>query len=361
MDLDLAAVAREFAPGTTYLNTATMGLPPARTVAALHAAIAEQAAGRVDAVGYDTQVRAARGAFARLAGVAERQVAVGATVAEHVGMVAQALPDGAEVLIAAGEFTSVTASFQHRPGLRVRVAPLERLAEAVTPGTALVAVSVVQSADGRVVDLVAVREATQRVGARLLLDATQAAGWLPLAPHAAAADYLVCAGYKWLLTPRGVSFFAVAPEAMDGLRPIAPGWYAGEDPWASCYDEVVLAGSARRFDHSPAWLPFVGADHSLALIEELTPDLIGAHDLALAARCREGLRALGHTPVTADSAIVSVPGLGDLAKQLAEDDIRVSARAGGLRLSFHLYSTEADVDRLLGYIPPATRSTAPLA
>ncbi|MEY9873899.1 selenocysteine lyase/cysteine desulfurase [Streptacidiphilus sp. MAP12-33] len=359
MDLDL--VAREFAPGTVYLNTAGMGLPPARTVAALAEAIAEQAAGRADVVAYDGPVGAARRAFARLAGVAERQVAVGATASEHVGVVAAALPEGAEVLVAAGEFTSVTAPFQHRPGLRVRVAPLEHLAEAVTPGTALVAVSLVQSADGRVVDAAAVREATRRVGARLLLDATQAAGWQPLAPYAAEADYLVCAGYKWLLTPRGVSFFAVAAEAMDGLRPIAPGWYAGEDPWANCYDEVELARSARRFDHSPAWLPFVGAASSLALVEELGPARINAHDLALAGRCREGLRALGHRPVEADSAIVSVAGLGDLAKRLAEQEVRVSARAGGLRLSFHLYNNEADVDRLLGYIPPATRSTAPVA
>lgn len=359
MDLDL--VAREFAPETVYLNTAGMGLPPARTVAALREAIADQAAGRTDVVAYDGPVNASRRAFARLAGVAERQVAIGATAAEQVAVVAAALPEGAEVLVAAGEFTSVTAPFQHRPGLRVRVVPLERLAEAVTPGTALVAVSVVQSADGRLVDLEAVREATRRAGARLLLDATQAAGWLPLVPHAAAADYLVCAAYKWLLAPRGVSFLVVAEDAMPGLRPIAPGWYAGEDPWADCYDRVVLARSARRFDHSPAWLPFVGATQSLALIEELTPALIGAHDRALAARCREGLRALGHQPVAADSAIVSVAGLGDVAKQLAEGGVRVSARAGGLRIAFHLYNTEAEVDRLLGYMPPATRSTAPVA
>jgi selenocysteine lyase/cysteine desulfurase len=359
MDLDL--VAREFAPETVYLNTASMGLPPARTVAALSAAIAEQAAGRTDVVAYDGPIGAARRAFARLAGVAERRVAVGATASEHVGVVAAALPDGVEVLVAAGEFTSVTAAFQHRPGLRVRVVPLERLAESVTAGTALVAVSIVQSADGRLVDLGAVRAATRGFGARLLLDATQAAGWLPLVPHAAEADYLVCAGYKWLLAPRGVSFLVVAEEAMPGLRPIAPGWYAGEDPWADCYDRVVLAQSARRFDHGPAWLPYVGAAQSLALIEELTPARIGAHDRALADRCREGLRALGHRPVEADSAIVSVAGLGDVAKQLAADGIKVSARAGGLRVAFHLYNTEADVDRLLGYMPPATRSTAPVA
>ncbi|RAG86593.1 aminotransferase [Streptacidiphilus pinicola] len=359
MDLDL--VGREFAPATVYLNTAGMGLPPARAVAALKEAVDEQAAGRADVVAYDGPVGAARRAFARLAGVPERNVAVGATASEHVGVVAAGLPEGAEVVVAAGEFTSVTAAFQHRPGLRVRVVPLERIAESVTAGTALVAVSIVQSADGRLVDLDAVRAATRRHGVRLLLDATQAAGWLPLAPHAAEADYVVCAGYKWLLAPRGVSFLVVSDDAMPGLRPIAPGWYAAEEPWEDCYDEVRLANSARRFDHGPAWLPYVGAAQSLALIEELTPTRIGAHDRALAARCREGLRALGYRPVDADSAIVSVAGLGDLAKQLAADGVRVSARAGGLRVAFHLYNTEADIERLLSYMPPATRSTAPVA
>ncbi|NUP39331.1 MAG: aminotransferase, partial [Streptomyces sp.] len=35
------------------------------------------------------------------------------------------------------------------------------------------------------------------------------------------------------------------------------------------------------------------------------------------------------------------------APRLAEAGVSVAARAGNLRASFHLYNTEADVDRLL--------------
>jgi selenocysteine lyase/cysteine desulfurase len=138
---------------------------------------------------------------------------------------------------------------------------------------------------------------------------------------------------------------------MPKLQPIAPSWYAAEEPWDNCYDEVRLAASARRFDHGPAWLPFVGAAQSLALVEKLTPAAIGAHDRALAARCREALAELGHQALAGDSAIVCVPGLGPPADRLAEEGIRVSARAGGLRIAFHLYNTQADLDRLLARVP----------
>ncbi|MFC1434451.1 aminotransferase class V-fold PLP-dependent enzyme [Streptacidiphilus sp. N1-3] len=345
-DLIPSLAPAEFTPETVYLNTASMGLLPGRTRAALGADLAEWAAGRCDPVGYDVPVGAARASFARLVGTVPERVAIGGQVSALVGLVAAALPGGAEVLLAEGEFTSLTQPFRSRDDLVVRTVPLERLAEAVGPATALVAVSVVQSADGRVTDLAALRAATAVHGARLLADATQSAGWLPV--RADNADFLVCAPYKWLLSPRGTAFLAVGPEAAATLRPLAPGWYAGEDPWANCYDSVGFAASARRFDTSPAWSPFVGAAASLALVEELTPERIGAHNLALADRFRDGLAALGHAATPGrTSAIVSVPGLGTAAAELAKAEVVVSNRAGNLRVSFHLYNTSADADRVL--------------
>jgi selenocysteine lyase/cysteine desulfurase len=68
---------------------------------------------------------------------------------------------------------------------------------------------VAQSADGHLVDLDALR-AVREVGTRVVLDATQSVGWLP-APLGW-ADAVVCAGYKWLLCPRGVAWMAVHPS-----------------------------------------------------------------------------------------------------------------------------------------------------
>jgi selenocysteine lyase/cysteine desulfurase len=233
-----------------------------------------------------------------------------------------------------------------RSDLKVRTVPLERIAESVRPGTALVAVSAAQSADGRIVDLPALREAAREHGARTYIDASQAIGWLPI--EAGAYDYVSSVAFKWLVCPRGVAFLVV-PEDLGGLNPIFAGWVAGEHPWDSCYGPVEeLAHSARRFDESPSLFSYAGARHSLELIEELGVDAVHAHDLALADRFRAGLAGLGQEPVPAPgSAIVSVPGLGKRQPELSRAGIEVSDRAGNLRAAFHLYNTAADVDRLL--------------
>ncbi|MDF2491575.1 MAG: selenocysteine lyase, partial [Microbacterium sp.] len=143
-------------------------------------------------------------------------------------------------------------------------APLDGLADAVAPTTDLVAFSLVQSATGEVADAAAITAAARRHGARTLVDATQAVGWLPV--DAAAFDALVCHAYKWLCAPRGVAFLALGDEYARTLRPVQAGWFAGADPWSSCYGaEIDLAGDARRFDVSPAWQAFVGAAPALEL------------------------------------------------------------------------------------------------
>ncbi|MEU3250321.1 aminotransferase class V-fold PLP-dependent enzyme [Streptomyces sp. NPDC006997] len=337
-------VRAEFSPKNTYLNTASTGLLPARTVAAMRTAVEAASVGQpTDMFG---DVEASRASFARLTGVPEDRVAAGASVAVYSGLIAASLPEGAEVLTAEGDFSSVVNPFHVRADLKVRTVPLERVAESVRPGTALVAVSAAQSADGRIADLPAVRAAAHAHGARTYVDASQAVGWLDF--DADAYDYTAAVAFKWLFCPRGVTFMTV-PGDLGGLSPLFAGWVAGQEPWDSCYGPVAeLARSARRFDESPALFSYAGARHSLALLEEVGVDTVRAHDLALAERFRAGLDALGHAPVAAPgSPIVSVPGLGHRQSALSGAGIEVSNRAGNLRAAFHLYNTPADVDRLL--------------
>ncbi|MFB8774100.1 aminotransferase class V-fold PLP-dependent enzyme [Streptomyces broussonetiae] len=337
-------VRAEFTPKTTYLNTASTGLLPARTVTAMHTAVEAAAVGRPTDM--FTDVEESRASYARLTGVPVDRVAAGASVAVYSGLIAAALPEGAEVLTAEGDFSSVVNPFHVRSGLKVRTVALERVAEAVRPGTALVAVSAAQSADGRIADLPAIREAARVHGARTYVDASQAVGWLDF--DADAYDYTAAVAFKWLFCPRGVTFLTV-PGDLGGLSPVFAGWVAGEEPWDSCYGPVEeLARSARRFDESPALFSYAGARRSLALLEEIGVAAVREHDLSLAERFRAGLGALGHAPVPAPgSPIVSVPGLGHRQSALSGVGIEVSDRAGNLRAAFHLYNTPADVDRLL--------------
>jgi len=277
------------------------------------------------------------------------RVAVGNQVSSFAGMVALSLPRGARVVCAEGDFTSVLWPFVVAEGVDLEVVPLEEVAAAVRPGTALVAVSAVQSLDGRLADLDAVAAAAADCGARTFIDGTQASGWLPL--DAGRFDYVASSGYKWLLCPRGVCFMAIRREAAEPLRPYLAGWYAGDDPFETNYGAPLrLAADARRFDLSPAWLSWVGAAPALAMLAEVGIEAIHEHDVGLANRFRAGL---GMPP--GDSAIVSLAA-GDLAATLREAGVMATEREGRMRFSFHVWNTAADVDRALEVVAAARTS-----
>jgi selenocysteine lyase/cysteine desulfurase len=331
----------EFAPAGVFLNSATLGLAPRRSVEAMRAFEDARAGGEVDAASVDAYVERGRAAFATLVGRSPADVATGSQTSQFVGLVAASLPAGSVVLAAEEDFTSVLFPFLRAPGLDVRLVPLDRLLESMTHEVDLVAVSAAQSADGRLVDLAGLAESAARHGARTLVDVTQAAGWLPL--EGLVADYVVGSGYKWLLGPRGTCFFAVGPDLRDDIPALAAGWYAGESRWDSIYGPPLrLAEDSRRFDLSPAWGCWVGHAPALDLLLEVGIDRIHAHDVGLANAFREGR---GLPP--GGSAIVSVPCPPDVPERLAAAGIRAAVRAGRLRLSFHLYNSEADVETVL--------------
>lgn len=330
-----AAVAFPRVPG--YLNTATLGLPPHASVDVFRGLLDEWEEGRCDPRSFDTDVARCREAYASIAGTVPSTVGIVSQVSVVSGLVAASLPEGATVLVAEEEFTSVIFPFLADRRLSVRTVPLRHLLEEVGEEVDLVAVSAVQSSDGAMLDLDHLHHVAQRTETRTYVDVTQAAGWLPLA--ASRFDVTACHAYKWLCAPRGAGFMTVGPGAGDWLRPVAAGWYGGEDPWDSIYGPPLrLARDARRFDLSPPWFSFAAAVPALEILADIGPEAIGAYDLALADRFRS---AVGLGP--GGGAIVAIER--DAGPALREAGISAAMRAGGVRLSFHLYNTEADVDR----------------
>jgi len=337
----LEIAQKEFEPTCVYVNTASIGLPPRRVAEALDAAVDVWRTGRAEAADYDLLVDRARRLFAGLVDVTPDRVAIGNQVSTFTGLVAAALPDGAHVLAAEEDFTSALFPFLAHAdrGVRVETVPLDRLVEAIRHGVSLVAVSAVQSADGRLVPggLDGLSAAAAAHGCLTYVDATQAVGWLPF--DAGRFDFVSCAAYKWLLSPRGTAFGVVRPERLAMLRPLHAGWYAGADPWTSIYGPPLrLAHDARRLDISPAWLSWAGTVPALELLGEVGVAAIHEHDLGLA----NALRARLGLP-DGNSAIVTVATDTGL-ERLRAANIRASIRAGAVRLSFHLHNTEADVE-----------------
>jgi selenocysteine lyase/cysteine desulfurase len=337
--VDLVEAQGLWDPEPGWLNTASYGLPPRPAWDALQLALTEWRGGRTSWEGWGAATARARGAFARLVAVPATDVAVGAAVSQMLAPLAAALPAGARVVVPENEFTSNLFPWL-ASGAQVRTVPAERLVDAVDAGTDLVAFSLVQSSDGAVAAYEDVVAAARAHGALVVVDASQACGWLPF--DASLADAVVVAAYKWLMSPRGVAFAYLAPELRERLTPHAAGWFAGEDVHASYYGPPLrLAADARRFDISPAWFSHVGAAPALELIERIGVAAIRDHDVALANRFLAGL---GRPP--GDSAIVAVDVPGAQEK-LAAAGVRAAVRAGRVRASFHIYTTEADVDAAL--------------
>ncbi len=344
------ALAASFPPVRGYLNAATLGLPLRGTASALRSALDDWERGTVDMPAADAAVVRSREAFARLVGVPPSWVAAAPQVSVLVGLVAAALPDGARVVLPEGDFTSVVFPFLVHAdrGVTVRHVPLERLAESVDEGTALVAYSVVQSADGRLTDPAPVRDAARAVGALTLVDLTQAAGWLPV--DAAADDVTVCGTYKWLCCPRGTALMTVRPEVAPRLRPLFAGWYAGESIWDSVYGpDMTLAADARRFDVSPAWHTWLGTAPALEAFADADRDELHRHAAGLA----DGVRDRLGLPRTG-SAILSLPDPdGGLQQALRDAGLTVAGRAGRVRLSFHVWNTADDAALTAGVLAGA--------
>jgi selenocysteine lyase/cysteine desulfurase len=342
---ELARAIEQFGHPRGYLAVASIGIPPRSAVDALTADLAAWAAGFRDPEGYDAGIERARQSYSRIVNVPTARIAQGSQTSVLASLVAAAVPPGAEVLCIDGDFSSLMFPFLQRPDIRVRTVPLEALADSITDDTWLVAFSLVQSRTGIVSDGAAIVQAAARHDAFTMCDLTQAAGVLPV--DAAQYDVTVCHTYKWLCSPRGVAFMTVSERFDPLMTPLQAGWYAGADVWRSTYGPAMtLASDARRFDVSPAWQAWIGAEQSLALFADLEIAELWAHASALGdALCDAvGIPQQHQAIVTWDD-----PDGENIARLMAAG-VRISGRAGRLRASFHLWNTIEDVEQVVGIL-----------
>jgi len=353
MNTVLAATSRTISPALQraidsfeaprgFLAVASIGLPIAATIAAQKHDLDLWSSARRDPMDYDGVLERTRGYYAKLVGIDRDRVAAGSQTSVMASLVAAAVPDGVEVLCVKGEFSSIVFPFLQRPGIRVRYVEVAELAESITDDTWLVAFSHAQSSSGIIADLEGIAAAAAAHGTHTFCDFTQSAGVHPV--DASLFDVTVCHAYKWLCSPRGVAFLTVSERFQPLLTPLQAGWYAGEDVWGSCYaPEMHLAASARRFDVSPAWPAWVGAEPAIKMFSELDIAEIWARTSGLGDMLCDALGVPQQ-----HQAIVTWPDAdgSDLQKLIAAD-IRVSGRAGRLRASFHLWNDESDVEAVV--------------
>ena len=181
-----------------------------------------------------------RASIAQLIGGKPEAVALTSGASTGMSAVAYGLSwkPGDEVLTAKGEFPLQYATWkpmEAREGIVMKVvSPRERFITAddflaaMTPKTRMVSVSLVRFDNGVLLDAARIAAACHAQGALLLLDVSQCCGGIPLDVAKLGADFLVCAGYKWLLSPYGTGFFWAKNEHIETMRPGPFYWAAAE-------------------------------------------------------------------------------------------------------------------------------------
>jgi selenocysteine lyase/cysteine desulfurase len=333
-------------PGLTYLDTATYGLPPEPTMRALREALETWQAGTASWVEWDRQSERARVAFARIIGVAPSRVALQTAVAVGVGMVASALEPGDRVVVPAAEFRSVLYPLlvaRERGVHIVEVDDLDQLIDAITPGTKLVALSLVQMQTGRVLPIREIVSRAEAVGAQVLLDATHGVPFVPLGDVIDRLDYVLVHAYKHLLCPRGVSFMVLREDHIGPLPATSSSWRSSDAPYTTFFGgPLQLADGAGQYDASLPWHPWIGAAESLELLAEWKAAGALEEPVRLARHLanRLGIEWGGGTlvcPPVADPEPVRAA--------LAEHRIKAAFRGTAIRFSTHVYNDEGDVER----------------
>lgn len=358
----------EIPPEVSYLNAAAyVPLPKAVRLAGEEGVLTKSYPWKMNWADGDARAERARAAAARLLGVAADDVAITGAVSYGIATAARNLriAPGSRVLMIEGEFPSLALawpSLARAAGAELEVvgrpadgdwtaALLAAIERPGAPPVGLAALTPLHWSDGAMIDLVRLAPALHRQGARIVVDATQAAGVLEIDIAALRPDFLAFPTYKWVLGPYSLAFLYVAPEHQGG-RPLEDHGTGRVSRGGAAPDYVP---TARRFDrgerNDPIGLPMaaVGLEQVLAwergavaarlrsLTDGLARAVAGMKGVSmLPGRLRAphilGLRFEGGMPA-------------GLVERLAGRGVHVADRLGVMRVSPHVYNDMSDVER----------------
>ena len=328
---------------------------------ALEAYARDKSAGMPGRTAQGEQVARARALAAKLCHAEADDIGFVSSVAEGMSMVAESIAwrPGDNVCLAAQEYPSVAAPFAVRPDgpVKVRVAKgcgVEEMAAHVDARTRIIAVSYVSYLSGARADLDGLRQLADSVGAMLIVDFTQGAGYLPI--HAPIADFAFSACYKWLLGTTGVAIAYWNRRRQPDWSPTTAGWYSIDaGPRPDYARGLSLQQSALRFTRgNPAHAPVYVLVSALSYLQQFAVEDTERHVQALTVPLLEGLARLGIATITprspahhGASVCVESPRAQEIVDRLNDSGIFTWNGRGRIRVSFHGYNRLDDVERVL--------------
>jgi cysteine desulfurase/selenocysteine lyase len=318
-----------------------------------------------------------RASIAQLIGGEAEEVALTSGASTGMSAVAYGLPwkAGDEVLTGPGEFPlqyTTWKPMEARAGITLKIVrPRERFITAddfiaaMTPKTRLVSTSLVRFDNGVLLDVARVAAACHAQGALVLLDVSQACGAVPMNVDQLGADFMVCAGYKWLLSPYGTGFFWAKSEHIANMLPGPFYWKAAQGARnfsALAFDNPKPNPTAERWDAAETsnYFNLAAMDTSVQFVLRVGAEAVQAHqrnliefmyqrlpkDRCIATSPEDSARRGPYGCFTARTTEKTVA----LYEKLQKENVIVALREGNIRVSPYLYNTERDIDRLIATI-----------
>ncbi|MCP4982251.1 MAG: aminotransferase class V-fold PLP-dependent enzyme [Gammaproteobacteria bacterium] len=313
-------------------------------------------------------VELARGKCAQLFSVNPEEITFLSNASEGINNIAYGLDwqKGDNVIVADVEFPSGILPWTRfeKLGVEVRVVrhknwfiDLEDIAALIDNRTRVVTISHVSMFTGQRIDLEALSRLVRSSNALLLLDATHAAGVVPV--DAGLADIMVSSCYKWLLGVHGAAVFYINRERLPDFRPPFLGWNSPSEHGGWKHPiEFTLQPTSHQFQ--PGNAGFVSVyilNNALDHILKTGVEAIEQHALTLSGMIYESVASLGFelmTPVEdsqrAGNVCFMAENLETIRQVLERQQVLIwgaYAGFGRLRVSTHLYNDSTDVERFV--------------
>jgi serine---pyruvate transaminase len=196
-----------------------------------------------------------------------------------------------------------------------------------------------ETSTGVVVDLQALAAVAKEHGALVAVDAVSSLGAVPLETDAWGLDVVVSGSQKALMTPPGLAFCAVSPDALAAARA------GGASRYVFDWERTRAAQEALDAPFTPAVSLVAALDVALGLILDEGLDAAFSRHARLGRACREGIKAMGlelFSPDDERSAVVTAvraPDGVDVAQLLLRlrDRHGIQLIGGQGRLKGHVF------------------------
>jgi selenocysteine lyase/cysteine desulfurase len=221
-------------------------------------------------------------------------------------------------------------------------------ADAIDQTVAAVVTMHVHSNSGIVSPVAEIAAIARAHGAFSIVDVAQSVGILPIDVRGWGVDALLGTSVKWLCGGSGGVFLWVRAERIADIAPLTVGWFSHEQPFAFDIRDFRYAPDARRFwGGTPSVAPYVLATAGMKTLSEIGIETALAWNRALIATLSQAAgQAFDVTRRGGTLCLVADGDIDRLADALGAAPARFDRRADTVRLSFHLWNTHEEAERI---------------